>query len=826
MRSVGAAPVERLFMMIEKYCAADVLTVNRPSAAIRLKSMLVERALAVVRTLHNPLLRNGYLLTLSAGLTSVVGLLYWTVAAWRYSPAAVGSSSAAISLMTLISAISQLNMSSVMVRFVPAAGAHTRRLIVTAFAVCGGLSVLVGSGVMVAVRTLSDKQEFFESPLAAGMFVVAVTAYGVFVIQDAVLVGLRRTVIVPFENGVFSLLKLALVVGLAGLLPFHGIFASWVLGLIVVNVAVGVYLFRFAIPRHERAHLSGESGSRAEPLPPVAEIRKFVAADYVGAICSIGAVDLMPIAVVAVLGAEQNGYFSIAWIIAYSVHLISANMGTSLVAESAHDPSRLAAGVRSVITHTAKFLVPAVVVMIIGAPVLLSVFGSGYRSAADDLRLLVLAAIPNLLVSIAVSSARAQRRLRFLLTVQASQCATVVALTWLLLHAVGRSGASLAWLTAQCVFAAVLLIRRDLWMPVDSAAAVDGIHAKRTQPCSEVGSLPNVLARVPDSAGWTTLAEVGTRGDVSVVLVGPDEGPPAAVLKIARGPLGAAELRMRRRVLGGLATERGLDEQWYALLPETLAFHDGDDATQAVESYRPGVDMTEELARHPHRFEELVITALRAIAPLHRTTATHVVVDDACLLRRWVVEPLEALTTACYTMDPQLIAGVDRLTPMVRDPLLARRMTVSWTHGDYIPGNVRLAGPAGPVTGILGWGAARPARLALVDEYLMVLTASRHVENVGLGAVVSARLRAGGLTTRERGVLHTAHENVDALHDGVVDERTAILLTWLHHTADQWQRCVYREDRVWWATNVEPVLRELARPADYDPEEVKPLERL
>ncbi|MGH3524414.1 MAG: hypothetical protein ACRDU4_16715, partial [Mycobacterium sp.] len=49
------------------------------------------------RTLQkNPLLRNGYLLTLSSGLSALIGMGYWVMTAWKYDPAAVGRNYAAI----------------------------------------------------------------------------------------------------------------------------------------------------------------------------------------------------------------------------------------------------------------------------------------------------------------------------------------------------------------------------------------------------------------------------------------------------------------------------------------------------------------------------------------------------------------------------------------------------------------------------------------------------------------------------------------------------------------------------------------------------------
>ena len=305
--------------------------------------------------------------------------------------------------------------------------------------------------------------------------------------------------------------------------------------------------------------------------------------------------------------------------------------------------------------------------------------------------------------------------------------------------------------------------------------------------------------------------------DTAAFLLRPEQGSPAAVLKVARGLLGAADLRTQRRVLAELAIHPGLDEEWRGLLPRILAFDERADATVSVESYRPGTDLAEVLARRPDRVEELTAAALSAIAPLHRRTAMFVVVDNVCLLRRWVIEPLVGLTDMCRRLDPHRVSEVDRLGTMLRQALVGWRMPVSWTHGDYTPGNVRLAGMQGPVTGIVDWGGARPGQPALIDEYLMILTASCLVEQADLGTVVAARLRAGGLLDRERNALRAARDQPDAdighreRSDERIDERVAILLTWLHHAADLWRTCAtHPNHHIWWATNVAPVLDAVA----------------
>jgi len=302
-------------------------------------------------------------------------------------------------------------------------------------------------------------------------------------------------------------------------------------------------------------------------------------------------------------------------------------------------------------------------------------------------------------------------------------------------------------------------------------------------------------------------------GDTTVVLLRPEQGPPAAVLKVARGTLRAAELRTQRRVLAELAIHQGLDEEWRELLPRILAFDERANATVSVESYQPGLNLADVLARRPNRVEVLTAAALRAIAPLHRGTATSVVVDNVCLLRRWVVEPLADLAEMCRRLDPSLVPEVDRLGAMLRQALVGWRMPVSWTHGDYTPANVRVAGIWGPVTGIVDWSGARPGQPAFIDEYLMILMASCQVEQTDLGTVVADRLRAGGLADRERKALRAARDQTDVdigdrkRGNERIDERVAILVTWLHHAADLWRKCAIQPNhQIWWTTNVTPVL--------------------
>jgi O-antigen/teichoic acid export membrane protein len=87
----------------------------------------------LITHLRTPLYRNGYALVLSSATTSVLGVAYWIVAARTYTPAAVGLNAAAISAMMFLAGVSQLNLMSALLRFIPGAGRATGQFVVSAF---------------------------------------------------------------------------------------------------------------------------------------------------------------------------------------------------------------------------------------------------------------------------------------------------------------------------------------------------------------------------------------------------------------------------------------------------------------------------------------------------------------------------------------------------------------------------------------------------------------------------------------------------------------------------------------------------------------------
>ena len=100
------------------------------------------------RELSVPLYRNAYALMANTAGNSVLGLLYWVLAARTFPDAAVGRGNALISLMMLVSTFTQLNWSGALIRFLPRAGRSARQMLLTAYVMATGLAAVAAAAVM------------------------------------------------------------------------------------------------------------------------------------------------------------------------------------------------------------------------------------------------------------------------------------------------------------------------------------------------------------------------------------------------------------------------------------------------------------------------------------------------------------------------------------------------------------------------------------------------------------------------------------------------------------------------------------------------------
>jgi len=395
----------------------------------------------------------------NTAVTSALGMVFWAVASRAYTARQLGEGAALVSAMMLLSVVSQLNLAMGISRLLPQVDEDRWRWVAGAYGVSAAMAVVVaGAFVLVAPHLFRGFAFLGREPFIAGALVVAVVLWNVFALQDAVLTSARWAVAVPIENGMFGLLKIGLMVALAHRLVGHGVFVAWLVAMAVMLVPVNGLIFGRVLPAGR-----SRSGSVAGPRPTVlplgdrGRVVRYLALDYGASLLYQGYTSMLPLLVVAVLGRDANAYFYIAFMIAGAVRAVAEAMSTSLVVEGAHDEPELAALARLSARRYARFVLPGVALLVLRADLLLRPFGPAYVAQGTTLlRLLLIATLPQALVSLYLGVQRVRAKVGRVLGAEALVVVLVTAGAVVGMRRFGLVGVGAAWLVAQSTVAAVV----------------------------------------------------------------------------------------------------------------------------------------------------------------------------------------------------------------------------------------------------------------------------------------------------------------------------------------------------------------------------------
>ncbi|MCU1352423.1 MAG: hypothetical protein JWM05_1632, partial [Acidimicrobiales bacterium] len=746
---------------------------------------------------HSPssLTRSGYALLISSVITSVLGAVYWLAAARLFDADTLGKGTALVSAVVLVTSLATAGLKRGLMLFVGLLRSGLRRFVLHIYAVGVAVTVVFGVGFLAGfgsvARELGLLDHHWFGPLA---FLAAAIVWAVFVLQDPVLIGARRTTMVPISNAAFSLAKIVLLVGLAWVVDNQwGVLLSWVIPALGTAVFVNWWLFRRGLQdRHD--------GTAVAP-PTVGQVVRFTGAEYVAAVSWLSAVYLTPLLVLARAGAVSNAHFYLAMQAAYALFLVGSNISDALVADAADAPEGLlAAKVRRASRQMAMFIVPGVVGAVVAAPLVMSAFGPGYRAEATTaLRLLALAAVPNTVTTVMVAIAHVRRRMGLVMVIETTMAALTLGLSWLLIGSHGIGGVALAWLVAQgvtAVLAVVLVVRSEAGFRRDlrqrllgwATSGRDTIDRSRSERL-----VPMQLAVVPEA-----LVPPGPRRllshqhDLAVVLAG--EGTDARVVRVAVGSGGRDVIAAHRSQLDALAE----DPRLAPLLPLVPRVVQGDVASRwLVESACTGTPGSRLAAADQDR---AVVAGLGMLEQLHSATARQVLADEQ-QVADWVHDPIAIV--ARVIRDPRAAAGLSRLHHRLANELRDRPVTVARLHGDVSLDNLLFTPHGAAVSGIVDWESSG---IGLPELDLIALILSRR-----------ARRRSGELGEEILDLLIDGWEEGERELVGAgwsvnahVRPTTLVLLTWLAHVAANLEKAErYRRNRWWIRHNVEQVLAAL-----------------
>lgn len=348
--------------------------------------------------------RDGLSLTLGAVVTSGIGMLAWVVAARMLPSAAVGHASAFVSGLLLVAGVGDLGIGGALMRWGPRAGSLRARLLLRSYSAVVVVSVVA---VVVVLLLPTGAQITAAIPRLGGeLFLLAAVGWALFQFQDNVLVSLGLARWVPVENGGMGVARVGILVTLGPLLGALGVLLSWLVPALCGVVVISVLIWR-RLTRKPAADVPVGTGA----LPTRREVVGLLAPTYPAKVAGGLLSDLVPLLVITRFGAAAGAVFFVVWMAGNAVNYAATNFAQSLAIRIAHEPDRTGPLFAASCKRLAVLFVPALLLAIVLAHPLLSIFGATYAAQGTLLlRLVLLGCVPRLLTTLVTAAFLAHGR--------------------------------------------------------------------------------------------------------------------------------------------------------------------------------------------------------------------------------------------------------------------------------------------------------------------------------------------------------------------------------------------------------------------------------
>lgn len=404
---------------------------------------------------------NAVALMASTGITALVGLAFWAVAA-RLPAAEVGRASALISTATMLSQLSGSNIGLLFSRVLPGAGPRSRRVVLAGYGVAIAISLVLTGGFLL----FFSGDALFTSAAERALFPLLVITFCLFALQDWVLTGIRATGWVPIEQLLFAVAKVGLLAWFAAMALDDAIVLSWAIPCLATVLIINPILLARVLPRRPPA----PEGAAA--MPDRRGLARIFLAEYATGAVTFVIPLVLPLLVLTQLGPEANAYYYLPWLIAESLGLLIWNISSSYMVEAAHDGRQTRALMMR--TFRLSFLVGGLGLAVILplAPFILSFLGPDYaEEGAGVLRLMALAVPFNIVYTMFLNTSRVRNQMGRVIGIQLLSAVLVIGLTAALLPGMGIEGAGWGYLVAEAICAAIVAIPLLRYMRADRAAA-------------------------------------------------------------------------------------------------------------------------------------------------------------------------------------------------------------------------------------------------------------------------------------------------------------------------------------------------------------------
>lgn len=327
--------------------------------------------------------RNSIFLMLSTGIQAIFGFFFWLLSARLYTPQEIGIGSTLIAAATFIAYLSLLGFNSSLIRFLPKSDKRDKKInsslvMVFLFGIFTSLTYII------LLPFIAPEISFVSKSFLFSASFITLSAMGAAnLLTDSIFVAYRSAKYNLIVYTVQSITKLMLPVAFVVLGSF-GIFAS-------SGAAAGVALFLslFFLAKNFQYKPKIEID-----LATIKPIWKFSYANYISNIFNILPTIIIPIIILNELGAEQAGYYYLAFMVTNLLYAVVYAISQSFFAEGSYEEKPLQELFKKAVLMTMIIIIPAGMLLAIIGPLILQIFGKSYGEEASGAIIMLSAAAP------------------------------------------------------------------------------------------------------------------------------------------------------------------------------------------------------------------------------------------------------------------------------------------------------------------------------------------------------------------------------------------------------------------------------------------------
>jgi O-antigen/teichoic acid export membrane protein len=460
-----------------------------------------------------PLVTSASALVIGAAANSVLGFLYWWLAARQFAPQAVGVASAAISMMNLLAHVGELGLGTLLMGEISGFHRGAMALISAALLFALTSSTLFGLlYVLVAHQISQPLGAIVGVPRGDVLFVAGCALTGFIIVLDQVYIGLRRSLLQMWRNVGFAVIKLAFLLAAAFVLK-QAVDEVAILGTWVIAQICSLLLLTLVLSANRQTIWRTPRFGKLRPLLGYA-----LAHHLLNVVVQMPGFAL-PFVVTVVLSPQINAAFYAGWTLLNMVLLVPASLTTVLFALGKFEPAALSSQIRLSLALSTAIGALAGIGCLLLSPFILGLFSPLYAVlAGSSLRLLGFGILGVMVKFHYIAVQRLRNRVVQAAAILGAGSTLELVAAVVGGRAGGLMGLTLAWLLAVFVQAVIML-------PVVVRGARFG-YAPRSAAASSVQKPPST----PPTSTPTPFGETRrpARADRLRRFVAPDGGETGA----------------------------------------------------------------------------------------------------------------------------------------------------------------------------------------------------------------------------------------------------------------------------------------------------------